>query len=114
MTPADTGWPWFDGSAPDAKREASDTMAGQAIAVAFTRCFATDAGRTVLRHLCSVTLERTVAPDAPESVLRHLEGQRFIVRYLQQLAEQGRAAPGAHPWAISQINEVATMPNGEP
>jgi hypothetical protein len=114
MKPADAGWPWFDGSASAENSAAAEGMAGPSLAAAFTRCFATDAGRTVLRHLCSVTLERTAAPDAPESVLRHLEGQRFIVRYLQQLVERGRAAPGSHPRAISQINEVDTMPIGEP
>jgi hypothetical protein len=114
VRPGNDSWPWFDVATSAADDDGAGGPPGQTLAVAFTRCFATNAGRAVLRHLCGMTLERTLAPEAPESVLRHLEGQRFIVRYLQQLVERGRAAPGSHPRAVTQINEVDTMPIGEP
>lgn len=107
-------WPWPDADATAAGHDDTETILDPVFAAVFTRCFTTSAGRTVLHHLCSMTLDRTLAPEVPESVLRHLEGQRFIVRYLHQMVERGREAPGSSPRAISKNREVDTMPIGEP
>lgn len=76
-------FPWTDA-------EEAAGNAGNQLAVAFTRAFATDAGQQVLAHLRAITVERALPPDTHDAALRHIEGQRHLVKYMETLIERGK------------------------
>lgn len=63
---------------------------GDALAVAFARCFRGADGEYVSAYLRKTTLDRALGPDAPDAQLRHLEGQRQLVSRILHLVERGR------------------------
>lgn len=58
------------------------------IEVAVAQAFSTAAGRMVLGWLRLQTIERTMAPDVSEAQLRHIEGQRDLVRKLENMVRR--------------------------
>ena len=57
---------------------------------AFARLFATQDGKRILAHLCSITFMRASGPDAGTDILRHNEGQRALMTQILRLIEQGK------------------------
>ena len=93
MTPADplAGWAWFDDRAAAGEPAIDPSQADICHAAAV--CFATAAGRQVLRHLERSFLDRRLSPTASDALLRHVEGQRSVVAYLLALSQRGRESP---------------------
>ena len=56
------------------------------VLMAFQRVFATPDGETVLEWLRATTTRTAHGPDVLDSALRHFEGQRFLVRRIEDLA----------------------------
>ena len=56
------------------------------VLVAFQRVFATPDGEMVLEWLRMSTTRAANGPDVTDSALRHIEGQRFLVRRIEDLA----------------------------
>ena len=85
------GWAWFD-----RPTDASDDVGTRDladIAGVAARCFRGRDGTRLLGYLRRLTVERTLSPDVGEAQLRHLEGQRHLVRFLENLIEAGVAGP---------------------
>lgn len=57
----------------------------------YAACFATASGREVLADLRRRTIERDTPADMPEAELRHLEGQRHLVRTIENLIKRGQS-----------------------
>ena len=55
----------------------------------FATTFSSPAGKEVLQHLRSITIEMVNGPAFDPNSLIHMEGQRFIVGYIEQLIAQG-------------------------
>ena len=55
----------------------------------YAKTFLTPSGRNVMAHLRKITLERVLGPNASDSELRTLEGQRALVRQIEQLVIRG-------------------------
>ena len=90
----DAGWPWLaDGAGAAGEASADSGEAGQSLAIAFARCFATPEGRRVLQQLRAWTLERAVGPAVSDAHLRHLEGQRQLVAQVLMLIREGTGRP---------------------
>lgn len=64
-----------------------------AIALAVARVAASTDGQKMFEFLRTHTLERVLDGEATNNQLMHLEGQRFIVKQLLNLAKQGRNEP---------------------
>lgn len=62
---------------------------GAEIALAAARTFRGADGRKLLAYLRRLTVERVVRADAGEGELRDLEGQRRIVKRIENLIERG-------------------------
>ena len=60
------------------------------ITLNFVRCFNTPDGKKVLNHLRALTLENTFSPDTPAPHLYFREGQRTLVKQIENLIEQGK------------------------
>lgn len=56
----------------------------------FARLFRGSDGDLALDYLRRMTLDQALGPQIGDSHLRHLEGQRFIVRHIINLVQQGR------------------------
>lgn len=56
----------------------------------FARVFSTPDGLEVLALLRARTIERGMDPDAPHSALAYMEGQRQVVRAIEQRVANGR------------------------
>ncbi|MCL1785555.1 MAG: hypothetical protein FWG39_00180 [Alphaproteobacteria bacterium] len=56
----------------------------------YTRAFGTADGARVLEHIREITVMRFLGPDATDNQLRHLEGQRALVRQIENLIERGK------------------------
>jgi hypothetical protein len=63
------------------------------INLAFAATFRPDqpAATLVLEYLKTITLNDIVGPGAPDAMLRHKEGQRDLVRIIQNRIDHGRA-----------------------
>ena len=59
------------------------------LAKAFARTFSTDDGALVMEHLRRLTKERVHGPRAGDAALWHLEGQRWLVNYVEVLIKNG-------------------------
>ena len=57
----------------------------------FARTFSCSAGEVVMKHLRKMTIERVLGANATEPELRTLEGQRALVRQIEQLIERGKS-----------------------
>jgi hypothetical protein len=60
------------------------------VLVAFQKTFATPDGEMVLDYLRAMTTRTAHGPDVSDSALRHFEGQRFLVRRIEDLADPDR------------------------
>lgn len=60
------------------------------LAVRFQRVFASEDGQYVLAHLRRITLERVLAGDVSDGMLRYLEGQRYLMRYIERKSTGGQ------------------------
>ena len=58
----------------------------------FARVLNTPAGKELMAYLRSITLERVLGADASDAAIRFLEGQRFLVRQMENLIQRGCAA----------------------
>ncbi len=56
----------------------------------YTRCFASNDGAAVLKHLREITIERFMGPDATDAQLRALEGARALVHQIEMMIERGK------------------------
>ncbi|MBN1324802.1 MAG: hypothetical protein JW974_01120 [Alphaproteobacteria bacterium] len=56
----------------------------------YTRCFNTQSGIEVIKHLRTITIERFLGPNATDSELRALEGQRALVHQIEMLINRGK------------------------
>lgn len=65
-----------------------EEMSREEISQAFSRCFISREGKIVLSFLRHLTVERSLGPDASAEELRHLEGQRCLVRQIENLCSQ--------------------------
>ncbi len=77
------GWEWLEkiGLSPIDDDPEAET------AKAFVRCFASEDGKKVLRHLRGITFDRCFGPETAESILRYAEGQRGLVAHIEMLAK---------------------------
>lgn len=57
----------------------------------YAKTFATTSGQKVIAHLRKITLERVLGPNASDAELRTLEGQRALVRQIEQLILRGKS-----------------------
>ena len=57
--------------------------------IQFARCFGTPAGQFVLNHLRSMTTQRVLGQNATDAELRYLEGQRSLVRAIENMIKRG-------------------------
>lgn len=62
-------------------------MSEEEIKKAFVRCFISREGKIVLSFLRRQTIERFLGPDVEDRHLRDLEGQRRLVRQIEQLSD---------------------------
>lgn len=81
-----TGWGGLDRK-PATKAEREEA---QRVDRLFARVFGTPDGLEVLALLRARTIERGVDPDAPHSALAYMEGQRQVVRAIEQRVANGR------------------------
>lgn len=58
----------------------------------FARVLNTPAGKELMGYLRSITLERVLGADASDAAVRFLEGQRFLVRQMENLIQRGCVA----------------------
>lgn len=58
----------------------------------FARVFQTPAGKQVMDYLRQQTVYRVLGADSSDAVLRFLEGQRFLVRQMENLIQRGQTA----------------------
>jgi hypothetical protein len=58
----------------------------------FSRCFQSEDGDRVLRHLRAITVLRVLGPNSSDSLLRYVEGQRQLVKYIDTLIRRGRGS----------------------
>lgn len=88
------GWSWFerDSQESDDSQITPDDLPtpDRILRKAYARCFSTQEGERVLKHLRAMTLERVLGPGVPAETLRHIEGQRQLVSYIAALTERGR------------------------
>lgn len=56
----------------------------------YAQVFGTAPGKRVLAHLRETTIERYLGDNASEAQLRTLEGQRALVKRIENLVERGR------------------------
>lgn len=61
----------------------------QQIEMEFVRLFKTRGGKMVLDYLRSVTVERALGIDATDGQIRYLEGQRALVKQIENLIKRG-------------------------
>ncbi|MDR2098728.1 MAG: hypothetical protein LBO78_01740 [Rickettsiales bacterium] len=73
---------------PAGVREGKGGM--EALAREFARTFGGESGKKVLAYLRSITLGRYLAPRASNEELRYLEGQRYLVSFISNMAEKGK------------------------
>jgi len=83
------GWHWFEDGTGAAPTDAGEITEQRALAVAAARCLSGPEGTRLMTHLRQLTRERLLSADCPNRVLRHLEGQRFVVTYLESLIQRG-------------------------
>lgn len=57
----------------------------------YAKTFATTSAQKVIAHLRKITLERVLGPNASDAELRTLEGQRALVRQIEQLILRGKS-----------------------
>jgi hypothetical protein len=95
MSRTDYGWAWFESFRNHGFDPSTQRMADLEVVNAFARCFTSDDGQRVLRHLRALTLERSLGPGASDAMLRHLEGQRALVTYM--VATTARGSHGFDP-----------------
>ncbi len=58
----------------------------------FARVFNTSSGKELMAYLRSITLERVLSADASDAAIRFLEGQRFLVRQMENFTQRGSVA----------------------
>ncbi len=58
----------------------------------FARVFQTIEGKQVMNYLRQITVERVLGADASDAAVRFLEGQRFLVRQMENLSQRGQMA----------------------
>ena len=58
----------------------------------FARVFNTSSGKELMAYLRSITMERVLGADASDAAVRFLEGQRFLVRQMENLIQRGCVA----------------------
>ncbi|MBL4693560.1 MAG: hypothetical protein JKY92_09560 [Magnetovibrio sp.] len=93
MSDNKTGWSWFERDNAGDKTELESSKLPDIaldLRAAYARCFSTDAGKTVLKHLQAISLDRAFGPDTTTEMLRHIEGQRHLVSYIKKQTEYGR------------------------
>jgi len=83
------GWHWFDDVAGAAPKGDANITEQRELAVAAAHCLSGPEGTRVMTHLKQMTRERHLSADCSNRVLRHLEGQRFLVTYLETLVQRG-------------------------
>lgn len=83
------GWHWFDNLSSDAPAANGNISEQRELAVAAARCLSEPEGTRVMKHLKQMTRERLLSADCSNRVLRHLEGQRFVVTFLETLIQRG-------------------------
>lgn len=54
----------------------------------FARVLNTPAGKELMAYLRSITMERVLGADASDAAVRFLEGQRFLVRQMENLIQR--------------------------
>ena len=59
------------------------------IPVYFAKVFNSDDGKKVLGYLISMTMNRCLPPTSTDAELRFLEGERFIVSFIQNIIKKG-------------------------
>jgi len=83
------GWHWFEENTTDKPDDDGKGAENRELAVAAARCLSGSEGNRLMKHLRHMTRERLLAADCSNRVLRHLEGQRFVVAYLETLIQRG-------------------------
>ena len=58
----------------------------------FARVLNTPAGKELMAYLRSITMERVLGADASDAAVRFLEGQRFLVRQMENFTQRGSVA----------------------
>ncbi len=59
------------------------------IPVYFVKTFSSEYGKKVLAYLISITLNRCLGANASSEELRFLEGQRYLVSFIQNMIKKG-------------------------
>ncbi len=59
------------------------------IPVYFVKTFNTEYGKKVLSYLISITFYRCLGPTSSSEELRFLEGQRYLVSFIQNMIKKG-------------------------
>ena len=59
------------------------------IPIYFAKTFNSDEGKKVLAYLISITLDRYLPATASNEELRFLEGQRYLVSFIQNMIKKG-------------------------
>jgi hypothetical protein len=95
MNRTEYGWAWFDSFNQPDLQAGFNPVVDPEVAIAFARCFGSDDGARVLKHLRALTLGRALGPGASDATLRHLEGQRSLVLYLASMIARGSGAYAA-------------------
>lgn len=88
MPDLELGWSWFEADLPPTGNK--ESQPDRNLSQVFARCFRSEEGMIVLRHLKSITQSRGFGPTASDALLRHMEGQRQLVTQIISLVEQGR------------------------
>ena len=57
----------------------------------YAKTFIAPAGQKVMAHLRKITIERILGPNASDAELRTLEGQRALVKQIEQLISRGKS-----------------------
>jgi adenylate kinase len=83
-------WGEFENRSP--AREPAEAGRDEKIAETALRAVSNPDGRALMDYLRSITIERHYAPGSPDALLRELEGQRWLVHHVEQLAEAARKA----------------------
>lgn len=56
----------------------------------FARVFSSEEGQKILAYLHHITTCRIAPPNASEEQLRHMEGQRALLKTIENLSTRGR------------------------
>ena len=63
---------------------------GKNMPLYFAKTFGSESGAKVLSYLSNITLNRYLSQNATDAELRYLEGQRYLVSFIQNMVKKGQ------------------------